>query len=175
MALLSRRALSPADGSDPVTMGKYFICALSPKLVENYEIGVRRGKWGVEEKYQNRIEAVSVGDYLIFVVESEFRSIHRITRGPYREDDVLIWPRKNGDLFPYRVDIGPAEASGRIRVQDLAPAIAYLRPGLSKKFMGRNGVFNPTSRRKKAAWSGTVSAFPTASRRSRRSFTSRQR
>jgi hypothetical protein len=123
-------------------MGRYFICVVAPQLLENYEIGVRAGKWGVTRRHHRRIAAAAAGDYIVFVVAGEVRSIHRIIRGPYKDSSV-VWPPYEGDPFPYRVDIGAAEESGSVSLRELAPGIRYLREGIGRRLMGANGVFNP--------------------------------
>jgi hypothetical protein len=123
-------------------MSKHYICSVSGRFPENYDLGVRVGKWGVEERYRKRIAPVRPGDYIVFVVAGEFRSIHRVTRAPY-EDKTLLWPPKDGDIFPYRVEIAPAEVAGRVRVADLAGGISFMRDKVwGGTLQGPNGVFN---------------------------------
>ena len=45
-----------------------YLCSVSGNFPENYQIGLRAGVWGVEEKYANKIEHVCPGDRLVFVV-----------------------------------------------------------------------------------------------------------
>jgi predicted RNA-binding protein len=124
-------------------MPRTYICTVSNEFPWNYEIGVRNGKWGVEAKYHNRIAAVRPGDLLLFAVGGEFRSVHRILSEPYREETPL-WPPKNGDVFPFRIDIGPPEIIGEVRIADLAPRISFMKDvrHWGGTLQGRNGVFN---------------------------------
>ena len=82
----------------------YYICSVSPKFPENYQIGIHSKKWGVEEKYHKRIVAAQPGDMLLFVIGGEFVSIHTIESAPHR-DETILWPPKTGDIFPWRVSI----------------------------------------------------------------------
>jgi len=122
---------------------KAYISSVSSSATENYEIGIRVGVWGVEERYRNRIAPVRPGDLLIFVVEGRFRSAHPILSTPYH-DNSIVWPPKNGDPFPHRVQIGEAIATGSVHVGDLAASISFMQ---GKVFWGtlrgQNGVFNP--------------------------------
>ena len=134
-------AQSPPTSELPV-MSKAYICSVSSRFPENYEIGVLAGKWGVEAKYRGRLAPVQRGDLLIFVVAGCFRSIHRVTSPPH-EEHTLLWPPKDGDLFPHRIDIGPAEATGSARVSQLAPNISFMRGRVwGGTLQGPNGVFN---------------------------------
>jgi hypothetical protein len=124
-------------------MSQAYICAVSPRFPENYEIAARAAKWGVEEKHAHRAARVRRGDLVIFIVGGEFRAIHQVTSDVYREDD-LLWPEKNGDHFPYRFDIGPPEAQGNLPVGDVAERISFMRgKRWSGTIMGANGVLNP--------------------------------
>lgn len=123
-------------------MNRHYVCSVSSRFPENYDLGIRVGKWGVEERYQKRIAPVRPGDSIVFVVAGEFRSIHQVTRGPY-EDRTLLWPPKDGDIFPFRVDIAPAEVAGSARVADLAGGISFMQGRVwGGTLQGANGVFN---------------------------------
>ena len=123
-------------------MSKIYICAVSPQFPENYEIGVRTGTWGVTGSNRRRIEVVRPGDRLVFIVAGRFRSIHEVVTGPY-EDHRLLWPPREGDVYPHRIRIGPPEAFGIIPVPELASRISFMRgKRWSGTIMGRNGVFN---------------------------------
>jgi hypothetical protein len=124
-------------------MSRAYICTVSNSFPENYGIGIGLGKWGVEERYASRIAPVRPGDLLIFAVGGEFRSIHAVLTPPYVETE-LVWPPKNGDIFPHRISIGPALTSGRIRVAELAPSISFMRGkrAWGGTLQGPNGVFN---------------------------------
>jgi hypothetical protein len=124
-------------------MSNTYICAVSSRFPENYEIGIRAGKWGVEERHLKRVSDVRAGDTIIFVVGGRFRSIHRITSDVFEERS-LVWPLKDGDPFPYRMRIGPAEAVGSAPAAELAPHISFMRNtrAWGGTLQGANGVFN---------------------------------
>jgi predicted RNA-binding protein len=124
-------------------MGQTFICAVAAAYPENYEIGIRAGKWGVAEKHWRRIAPVKDGDLIVFVVGGMFRSIHRVIGEPFEERSPL-WPANNGDIYPYRIRISPAVASGKVRVGDLAPQISFMRDKQAwhGTLQGANGVLN---------------------------------
>jgi predicted RNA-binding protein len=120
----------------------YYICNVSPRFPKNYEIGMSARKWGVEEKYENRIRNVTPGDLLIFVVNRRFKSIHEIKSSYYREETPL-WPIKDKDIFPYRIDISAPIFVGDVLVPHLADEISFMK---GKKWggtlQGAAGVFN---------------------------------
>lgn len=124
-------------------MSQTYICSVSPRFPENYKIGIREGKWGVEERRRARVANVRPGDTLVFVVGGNFRSIHTITSQVTR-DQSPIWPLKNGDPYPYRMDIGPAEAIGSVPVRELASRISFMTnpQAWGGYLQGANGVFN---------------------------------
>lgn len=124
-------------------MSRAYICSVSTKYPENYRIGVIAGKWGVEERYRNRLAGVRPGDLLVFVVGGEFRSMHRVISNPYVER-IPLWPAKNGDIFAHRVDIGTAEYEGRVSAKELAPFISFMRDkkAWGGTLQGPNGVLN---------------------------------
>lgn len=114
---------------------------VSGRFPENYEIGLRAGVWGVEEKYEGKILRTSVGDHLVFGMEGEFRSIHRITSPVYR-DDQLLWPTKDGSVFPHRIKISPPLYRGRASIRGLTDRISFMiGKRWSGTIMGANGVF----------------------------------
>jgi hypothetical protein len=124
-------------------MSQAYICAVSSRFPENYEIGIRAGKWGVEARHSKRVANVRVGDTLIFLVGGRFRSIHRVTSDVF-EERTLLWPLKDGDPFPYRMNIGPAEVFGSVPAAELAPNISFMRDtrAWGGTIQGANGVFN---------------------------------
>jgi hypothetical protein len=123
-------------------MSRCYLCSVSSRFPENYEIGIRAGKWGVERRYEKRIAPVRAGDRIAFVVGGAFRSIHPVIRAPY-EDMTPIWPPKDGDSFPYRIDIGLAEIAGNVPVGNIAAGISFMRDRRwGGTLQGANGVFN---------------------------------
>lgn len=121
-----------------------FLCAVSARFPENYEIGVRSNTWGVEERYEKKIGRASEGDLLVFTVGGEFRSIHRIESDPYF-DDSYRWPEKDGSRFPYRVRISDPLHKGAVPVDQIVSQISFMRD--KKRWQGTvqgaHGVFNP--------------------------------
>src|SRR6266849_2748920 len=103
-----------------------YLCAVSGRFPENYEIGLQAQVWGVEDKYKNRIAAVRPGDSLVFLVGGDYRSVHKIESEPY-VDDTPLWPEKDGDLFPHRVRISPPLAVGHVRARELADEISFMK------------------------------------------------
>jgi len=122
---------------------KTWLCTVSNRFPENYEIGLHAGKWGVEERYKHRIAEVKPGDLLVFMVAGQYRSIHRIESAPFREETAL-WPPKDGDLFPHRIHIGPALFRGKADARDLAPMISFMKvvDVWGGTIQGASGVFN---------------------------------
>jgi hypothetical protein len=121
-----------------------FLCAVSGRFPENYEIGLRARCWGVEEQYEQKIRRTSKGDLLVFSVGGEFRSIHRIESGVYH-DDSRLWPEKDGSRFPFRVRMTEPLYRGTVPVRDAVPQISFMK---DKKrwtgtIQGPHGVFNP--------------------------------
>lgn len=43
-----------------------YLCSLSDKYPENYLIGLKSQKWGIEEKYGKKNSKVEIGDKLVF-------------------------------------------------------------------------------------------------------------
>jgi hypothetical protein len=122
---------------------KTWLCVVSNRFPENYEIGIHAGTWGVEARYQGRIAEVSPGDQLIFMVAGQYRSIHQIESEPY-SDDRPLWPPKDGDLFPHRVRIGPALFRGKADAKELASQISFMSVvnAWGGTIQGASGVFN---------------------------------
>lgn len=120
-----------------------YLCVVSPQFPENYHIGVRTGKWGVEKRYRRRIADVEPGDELVFIASNAIRSIHHIESKPFVEDK-LLWPPKNGDLFPYRILISPALFQGEISTTEFTRRISFMRDKRrwGGTIQGANGVFN---------------------------------
>src|SRR5262249_17503787 len=110
---------------------------------ENYEIGLRSGTWGVEEKYESKIKLAKPSDKLLFVVGGFVRSIHTITSEPYLDTSPL-WPPKDGSMFPHRIHFSEAEASGSLPLKSIANEISFMRGKVwGGTIQGANGVFNP--------------------------------
>lgn len=120
-----------------------YLCAVSGRFLENYEIGVRASTWGVEEKYESRIRQAHPGDRLVFVVAGVVKSIHSIESEPYF-DDTPLWSPKDGSLFPYRIKISDAINSGELKLKDIADEISFMKDAKQwrRKILGPNGVFN---------------------------------
>jgi len=120
-----------------------YICAVSGQFPENYEIGIRAGVWGVEEKYKRKIAPVQSGDTLVFLVGGDYRSIHKIESAMF-EEKTALWPRKNGSLFPYRVRISSPIRIGYVSAKSLAASISFMKgkEQWGGTIQGPNGVFN---------------------------------
>lgn len=119
-----------------------FLCSVSGRFPENYQIGVQANLWGVEEKYKGRIEKVKSGDTLVFIFGGQFRSIHRI-ESEVCYDNKSLWPEKDGSLFPYRIKISDPLMTGKVPVNSLNDKISFMIGkvwGFTLK--GANGVFN---------------------------------
>src|SRR5262249_6889340 len=120
-----------------------YLCTVTSRFPENYEIGMRSGTWGVEEKYKEKIAPVRDGDKLVFVMGGAVRSVHTIDDKPFF-DETPLWPPKDGSLFPYRVHIRPAEWAGSLPLGPLADEISFMRGKVWQgTIQGPNGVFNP--------------------------------
>jgi hypothetical protein len=121
----------------------YYICTVSPKFPENYQIGIRANCWGVEEKYRKRIAGVKPGDMLLFVIGGEFISIHTIESAAHRDESIL-WPPKNGDVFPWRVTISDPVLKGAAVIKgDLQHKISFMKGKFwGGTIQGASGVFN---------------------------------
>lgn len=119
-----------------------YLCSIPSQLEENYQIGVRSGVWGVEEKYSHRIKPVQAGDKVVFIVGGRYRSVHRIESQPFI-DNTELWPRKDGSLFPHRIRMSRPEFEGDFPASQLADQISFMKgkawPGT---IQGPNGVFN---------------------------------
>jgi hypothetical protein len=124
-------------------VNRYYICAVATAFAANYEIGVRKRVWGVTNRNRRRIAPVEMGDFLIFTVGGEFRSIHPINSAPY-VDQTIVWPARSGDAYANRIRIGDAIIEGRVRVADLAGHITFMRnvKAWGGTLQGANGVFN---------------------------------
>jgi hypothetical protein len=120
-----------------------FLCAVSPRYPENYQIGLVAKTWGVKREYENRIRQTTVGDELIFMTTQEIRSIHRI-ESPVFEKSSLLWPAMDGDIFPFRIKISDPTHSGVIHSHEFAEKISFMRDckRWTGTIQGRNGVFN---------------------------------
>jgi Endonuclease NucS C-terminal domain len=120
-----------------------YLCTVTSRFPENYEIGIRSGTWGVEEKYKEKIEPVHSGDKLVFVMGGIVRSVHTIADDPFF-DKTPLWPPKDGSIFPYRVHIHAAEWVGTVSLAAIADQISFMRGKVwGGTIQGPNGVFNP--------------------------------
>lgn len=121
----------------------YYICTVSPKFPENYQIGIHANRWGVEEKYRDHITDVKPGDILLFVISGEFVSVHTIESTPYRDESIL-WPPKMGDVFPWRVKISDSILNGNAQIKDdLQHHISFMKGKFwGGTLQGASGVFN---------------------------------
>ncbi|MFZ5812430.1 MAG: hypothetical protein ACOY4F_10335 [Thermodesulfobacteriota bacterium] len=128
---------------------QYFLCAVPKKLKNNYEIGIISHKWGVEEKYYKKIKRVQEHDRLIFLVGNYFKSIHEITTTCQKESNIL-WPPKNGDIFPYRINISDPLIKGNVDISIIAKKLDFIKQIKTEKIntqrtlavQGSKGVFN---------------------------------
>lgn len=123
---------------------KTFLCVVSAKYPENYHIGIQARTWGVERRYYDKISQTSVGDELVFMADQQIRSVHRIESAVYKEDQVL-WPPKDGDVFPYRIKISEPLYSGEIPKDEFKDVISFMKTAdaWGGTIMGPHGVFNP--------------------------------
>ncbi|WP_319581548.1 hypothetical protein [uncultured Pseudodesulfovibrio sp.] len=121
----------------------YYICSVSPRFPENYQIGIHARKWGVEERYFSRIKDVQAGDRLLFVLGGQFVSEHEILSSWKKEIDPL-WPAKDGDIFPYRIDISPPTLVGEVPIKDgMQHEISFMIGKVwGGTLQGASGVFN---------------------------------
>lgn len=121
---------------------KYFLCSITGKNPENYQIGLRSNLWGVEEKYKSRIERANIGDLLVFVVGGEFQSIHHIENSMFF-DSTPLWPEKDGSVFPFRIKISDPVMTGQVPIKEVANDISFMKgKRWSGTIQGANGVFN---------------------------------
>jgi len=119
-----------------------YLCVVSPRFPENYHIGVRAGKWGVEENYRNRIGVVQPGDELVFISQQRIVSLHRIESKVFREETPL-WPKKDGDIFPWRISISPPLFNGAIPKEEFTKRISFMIGMVwGGTIQGASGVFN---------------------------------
>jgi hypothetical protein len=121
--------------------GKTFLCVVSPRFPENYHIGVQARTWGVETRYEDRISETSPGDEIVFLASRHIRSVHRIESKVFK-DNTPLWPSKDGDLFPSRVNISQPTYAGQVSSDEFVPNISFMREEWPGYFRGRNGVFN---------------------------------
>jgi len=122
---------------------KTYLCAVSPRFPENYHLGVQSRTWGVEARYQNRINQTSPGDELIFLASQQIRSIHRIESEVFK-DNTPLWPPKDDDLFPFRIKISRPTYAGQISSEEFVPHISFMRDkeAWGGTIQGASGVFN---------------------------------
>jgi hypothetical protein len=120
-----------------------FLCAVSSRSPENYQIGVHAMRWGVEEKYSGKIGGVRKGDTLVFLVGGAYRSIHRITSDPFIENEPL-WPPKDESIFPHRIKISAPLYQGHAHANDLFTQISFMKntERWQGTVQGGNGIFN---------------------------------
>lgn len=123
-------------------MMKTYLCVVSPSFPENYHIGLTAGKWGVEERYHNRIKDICEGDELVFIQNQTIRSIHKIESAPFYEDE-LLWPPKGGDRFPWRVRISEPIYQGAIAKDIFKDTISFMIGKVwGGTIQGASGIFN---------------------------------
>lgn len=103
-----------------------FLCAVSGKYPENYQIGLQAGIWGVEEKYEAKIGRCRIGDVLVFVVGGSARSIHTVESDVFVDNEPL-WPPKDGGNFPIRIKIGQAVNTGDVPLQEVSKQISFMQ------------------------------------------------
>jgi hypothetical protein len=121
---------------------KYYICSVSPRFPENYYLGIQAKRWGVEEKYANRIAPVKSGDFLIFVHAGQYSSIHAIESDPFY-DATPLWPPKDDSVFPHRIQISKPIFKGNASVKDLSNQISFMKGKFwGGTIQGASGVFN---------------------------------
>jgi hypothetical protein len=119
-----------------------FLCTVSQRFPENYHIGVQSQKWGVEEKYRQKLANVRPGDHLVFLVASRFTTLHTIESSPFTETTEL-WPEKDGSLFPHRVHISVPLATSSKTAKELSDDISFMKDKFwGGTIQGPNGVFN---------------------------------
>ena len=103
-----------------------YLCSVSGRFPENYLIGVQARRWGVEERYENRIRNVRPGDRLVFIVGGVFRTLHEILSAP-SYDPTPLWPEKDGSIFPHRIKISEPHADSNLSVKELADKISFMK------------------------------------------------
>jgi len=122
----------------------YYLCTVPNQAKENYGIGIHAHLWGVQDRYKAKIGRVKEGDTLVLVVGGVFRSIHKIEGAPFI-DNTPLWPanKKDGSLYPHRVEISEALFTGNLPIKDLADQISFMRGKTwGGTIQGPNGVFN---------------------------------
>lgn len=119
-----------------------YLCAVSYRFPENYQIGLHACTWGVEERYRKRIANVKPGDVLVFLVGGQYRSIHQIESPPFVAHESL-WPEKDGDHFPHRIKISAPMYVGTVGAAGLADRISFMKGKTwGGTIQGASGVFN---------------------------------
>ncbi len=107
----------------------------------NYKIGQEKKVWGVQEKYGSNVKGVKTGDYVIFFGASVGLSIYQIEKG-YYYDDTIIWPEKEGELYPHRVGLSDKPVisftTREFSISDMLEILVdrYRRPYRSEKAYG---------------------------------------
>lgn len=122
---------------------KYYLCAVPKAAKENYDIGVRKNTWGVEEKYKDKIFALKEEDVIIFIVDGKLRGFHSVIGKPFI-DKIKIWEPKGDDYYPYRVKISDAIYSGDAPLEKYKENISIFKgyPNWGLAVQGRKGVLN---------------------------------
>jgi len=80
-----------------------FLCNAPDKYREDYHIALENKKWGVPVKYKDRRNRVNEGDILILENMRYGAIVGKITN-KIDEFDLNIWPIRNDDNYPFRVE-----------------------------------------------------------------------
>jgi hypothetical protein len=120
-----------------------YLSLVSNSFPENYHIGVNAGMWGVQDKYEHRLDALNPGDILVLMSGGYFKSIHRIETGKLLESTAL-WPPYNGDYFRNRFRISPPLFAGDVNCKQIWNQISFMKDKdvWSGTVQGPNGVMN---------------------------------
>ena len=120
---------------------KTYICTVSNRFPENYHIGLQAHRWGVEERYRKRIDKVQPGDQLAFLVGGIFLTLHKIEGSMFKEDN-LLWSKKDGSIFPYRIKISNPIAESNKSAKELASQISMEQMTILMHFLSQSSISN---------------------------------
>jgi hypothetical protein len=122
---------------------KTYLCAVTARYPEAYQMDLHAQRWGVEERYAGKIAGVRQGDMLVFMVGGECRYIYRVESNPFIKRTHL-WPAKDGSLFPHRIEISPALYRGRANANQMVPFISFMQGTQRRQgtLQGPHGIFN---------------------------------
>jgi hypothetical protein len=84
-------------------MSDVFLCNVADKYRGDYNIAFKNKKWGVPVKYEQRRNRVNKGDILILENMTYGAIVGKITN-KIDEFDLNIWPLRNNDNYPLRVE-----------------------------------------------------------------------